>query len=440
MIPDIEEQWRIWQEENPVENVPDISDDELKEALITDLSKVCNMTVGEYTLYQKWMEIQAKWPTQTVNTLFGEETQLVDPSEETYLKSIYDDIWRPESVDDYMNLKPRLVYTDNTSFSTEKDLEGNERIVENKRSKDLPKRWNSLRTMISTMKNNSNIGRNLYFIVEDEITNKLLGTICISSDFLDLTPRDKWIGWDRETKTQGNMINHTAIGSSIVPTQPLGFNYVGGKLLALMCLSDTVQNTWKKQYGDTLVGVTTTSIFGKAKKGGMSQYDNLKHWKKMDYTSGSVAYETTKATQGLIRNWLHKNHTRKYFEWYGAKKSTGQPYKRDHRNRSYHFTYQKLGIPKEYIKSDHARGIYFSPLYNNTREFLCKQAQESELQKSFDTSEEYLTTLWKEKYAKKRIENLVKNDRVSDETLFYDDLIVLSWEEAKEKYLSEIGR
>ena len=128
-----------------------------------------------------------------------------------------------------------------------KDLEGNERIVENKRSKDLPKRWNSLRTMISTMKNNSNIGRNLYFIVEDEITNKLLGTICISSDFLDLTPRDKWIGWDRETKTQGNMINHTAIGSSIVPTQPLGFNYVGGKLLALMCLSDTVQNTWKKQ-------------------------------------------------------------------------------------------------------------------------------------------------------------------------------------------------
>ena len=196
----------------------------------------------------------------------------------------------------------------------------------------------------------------------------------------------------------------------------------------------------EKQYGDTLVGVTTTSIFGKSKKGGMSQYDNLKHWKKMDYTSGSVAYETTKATQGLIRNWLHKNHTRKYFEWYGAKKATGQPYKRDHRNRSYHFTYQKLGIPKEYIKSDHARGIYFSPLYSNTREFLCKQAQESDLQKSFDTSEEYLTTLWKEKYAKKRIENLVKNDRVSDETLFYDDLITLSWEEAKDKYLSEIGR
>ena len=440
MIPDIEEQWRIWQEENPVENVPDISDDELKESVLSDLSKVCKMTVGEYTLYQKWQEVQFKWPTQTINTIFGEEIQMVNPSEVSHIKSIYDDIWIPESIDDYMNLKPRLIHTDDTSFDTEIDLEGNDRIVKNKRSKDLPKKWNTFRTLTSVLRNNSLPGRNLRFIIEDEITGKLLGNICISSDFLDLTPRDKWIGWDRDIKTQGNMINHTAIGSSIVPVQPLGFNYVGGKLMALLCLSDTVQNTWKKQYGDTLVGVTTTSIYGKSKKGGLSTYDNLKHWKKMDYTSGSVAYETTKETQGKIRQWLHKNHTRKYFEWYGAKKPTGGVYKRDHRNRSYHFTYQKLGIPKEYIKSDHARGIYFSPLYNNTREFLCKQAQESDLQKSFDTSEEYLTTLWKEKYAKKRIENLVKNDRVSDETLFYDDLIVLSWEEAKDKYLSEIGR
>ena len=80
------------------------------------------------------------------------------------------------------------------------------------------------------MKNNANIGRNLNFIVKDKPTQKYLGVICISSDFLDLTPRDNFIGWSREKKTQGGMINHTAIGSTIVPLQPLGFNYVGGKL------------------------------------------------------------------------------------------------------------------------------------------------------------------------------------------------------------------
>ena len=39
------------------------------------------------------------------------------------------------------------------------------------------------------------------------------------------------------------MINHTCIGSTIV-LQPLGYNLVGGKLLALLCLSDTVEKTW----------------------------------------------------------------------------------------------------------------------------------------------------------------------------------------------------
>ena len=100
---------------------------------------------------------------------------------------------------------------------------------------------------------------------------------------------DNAIGWPREIKTQGNMINHTAIGSTIVPLQPLGYNYMGGKLLALLCLSDTVQQDWQNKYGDVLVGVTTTSLYGKTKAGGLSQYDGLEHWNAMGFTSGSVS-------------------------------------------------------------------------------------------------------------------------------------------------------
>ena len=109
-----------------------------------------------------------------------------------------------------------------------------------------------MRTFLSTMKNNSNIGRNLNFLIRDKKTKKLLGVTCMSSDFLDLTPRDNYIGWERVAKTQ-RMINHTCIGSTIVPIQPLGYNLVGGKLLALLCLSDTVEKTWEYQYKDKLV-------------------------------------------------------------------------------------------------------------------------------------------------------------------------------------------
>jgi hypothetical protein len=142
----------------------------------------------------------------------------------------------------------------------------------------------------------------------------------------------------------------------------------------------------------------------------------------------------------MLRNWLKKYHTRKYFEWYVAKKTSGQPYKRDHKNRSYSFTYSKLNVPKELIRSEHQRGIYFSPLYNNTNDFLCGKINDTELVKSFDTSYEALAELWKTKYAMKRIRSLKEQNRVSTETLFYDDLIYMSWEETKTKYLSQVGR
>ena len=100
----------------------------------------------------------------------------------------------------------------------------------------------------------------------------------------------------------------------------------------------------------------------------------------------------------------------------------------------------RSGIPKELIRTAHQRGIYFSPLYNNTNEFLRKEIQKSDLIKSFDTSEETLSNIWKTKYAKGRISMLKKKNNVSTESLFYDDLIFMSWEETKEKYLPQVGR
>jgi hypothetical protein len=201
-----------------------------------------------------------------------------------------------------------------------------------------------------------------------------------------------------------------------------------------------VQQLWEKLYGDKLVSVTTTSLYGKTKAGGLSQYDNLDFWQPMGFTSGSVSFEPLRETRYLIREWLKKNHTRKYFEWYVAKKPSGQPHKRDHKNRSLNFAYSQLDIPKELIRSEHARGIYYTPLYDKTCEFLRKECEVKDLTKSFDTSVENLVEIWKQKHAKPRIKQLAKKDKVSTESLFYDDLIYLTWEQAKEKYLPQVGR
>lgn len=417
---DVETQWQKWSAENPVDDMPHIDEQELKEETIKDLSYVSQMDVKEYTLYQKWCEVQDRYPSEKVNDLWeGEKLVIKDEDQRRAIEKIKANFWNPTDIEDYLKIQPELIYAN--------------------KQDDLPELWNCIRTFSSTMKNNSNIGRNLNFVVKDKVTQKYLGVICISSDFLDLTPRDKYIGWSRELKTQGGMINHTAIGSTIVPLQPLGFNYVGGKLLALLCLSTPIQELWEKLYGDKLVSITTTSLYGKTKAGGLSQYDNLDYWQSMGFTAGSVSFEPEKVTRYRIRQWLMKNHTKKYFEWYVAKKPSGQPHKRDHKNRSLQFVYSKLSIPKTIIRTDHARGIYWCPLYDKTVEFL-RGEDSTGIKKNFDTSVEALTEIWKTKHAKPRIKQLMKKERVSKETLFYDDLITMSWEEAKAKYLSQVGR
>ncbi len=425
MEPFVQKQYDEYQANYVEQDV--LSKDELRDLIIKDLSYVSKMGVEEYTLYQKWLEIQMKYPTQEVSTLFGVEQQLTNPDHDKLITESKNNIWFPEDPMDFEKLEPELVYTDN--------------IKSTQSAGTLIEKWNCVRTMTSTMKNSSNIGRNLHYLVRDKVTGKYLGVICITGDFIDLTPRDEHIGWEREFKTNSGKLNNSAIGSTIVPLQPLGFNYTGGKLLALLCLSDDIQRQWKENYGDVLVSVTTTSLYGKAKTGGLSQYDRLKHWKKCGYSKGSLSYELTKETEKEMLKYAEKHYNDRYFLLYVAKRENGQTLKRDHRNRMRQFIYSKLDIPKDIIKSDHQRGIYWASLYDNSREFLRGEIDESKLVKSIDTSTEALSELWKERYARKRITNLVNNDRTNlNETLFYDELCFLTWDECKEKYLSEVGR
>ena len=221
---------------------------DLRQKIIDDLSYVSKMSVGEYTLYQKYLEIQQRYPSQEMGTLFGAEKQLINEDHIKLINESKNNIWFPEDPMDFEKLEPELIYTDS--------------IKDRQSAGSLTEKWNCVRTFTSTMKNSSNIGRNLHYLVRDKVSGKYLGVICITGDFIDLTPRDNFIGWEREYKTNSGKLNNTCIGSTIVPLQPLGFNYTGGKLLALLCLSDDIQNQWQENYGDKLVSVTTTSLYG----------------------------------------------------------------------------------------------------------------------------------------------------------------------------------
>ena len=67
----IDDQWQSWQDNNPLDKIPDVDTDDLKQALIKDLSYVSSMDVKEYTLYQKWCEVKDRYPTIETNSLFA---------------------------------------------------------------------------------------------------------------------------------------------------------------------------------------------------------------------------------------------------------------------------------------------------------------------------------------------------------------------------------
>ena len=64
------------------------------------------------------------------------------------------------------------------------------------------------------------------------------------------------------------------MGFVIVPSQPFGYNYLGGKLLALLCCSHFARETLNEVFEKDIALFETTSLYGSTTDA--SQYDGLK--------------------------------------------------------------------------------------------------------------------------------------------------------------------
>jgi len=276
--------------------------------------------------------------------------------------------------------------------------------------------WRYLIRFTSSFKNVSNPGRNMKFLVEDKTTGKYLGALTVTSDFGDLGARDKYIGWSRDDRYKNKKLNNVACGQAIIPIQPFGYNFLGGKLMALMITSDTIRNAWEEKYGDVLVGMTTTSLYGT-----FSQYNGLSTFKKRGKTTGQMPI---KLPRPVVKRWE---------EYYGEKSKD--------KLGGFAKIYRECGMkPKDY-QHGIQRGIYFCPFYENTNEFLCGNIEKSSLiiRQKFVNYNSYITDWWKPK-AEKRFNKLQSEDRLITKLHFWDKLFGLSYEEAKQNYLGEVGR
>ena len=373
-----------------------------KQKFIDNMDFLKSMSVQEQTLYKKWQE-------------FNKDEKLM--SQITSLDVISNQLWKPTDI--------------NNLEQTIQEINDLEPIVEY--TQDNAK-WTLLRQGISSMEFVANPGRNIKFYVKDKVSNKYLGVICMGSDVTSLGSRDEYIGWTRDNKFKDGKLNHTAIGTSIIATQPLGYNFLGGKLVSALVTCSTIRNKWQEMYDETLVGATTTALYGIH-----SQYNGIPHWKTLGETKGKISIKPDDSAYDVWHQWLKDNKTEKY-EKLVELRPNGQP-QTGIKQKIIQMIYQELGIKRAKYEHGFKRGAYYADIYEIGRPFLRNEINEDELvmKEKYKLDYDRIINWWKPK-AIRRYEKLHKENRLKPEQLFYSDIIGMSWEETKEKYLGDIGR
>ena len=153
------------------------------------------------------------------------------------------------------------------------DMEFEIKFIGKRFQNSLPQEhYNNLLSAVSSHNNESNIpGRELRWMVFEKNTGKTIGFIRFGSPTINSKPRNLWLG---KPPNLSVFNRHAAMGFVIVPSQPFGYNYLGGKLLALMCVSHFARETLNEVFEKDIALFETTSLYGSTTSA--SQYDGLK--------------------------------------------------------------------------------------------------------------------------------------------------------------------
>lgn len=385
---------KFW--DSNIENTKEFVFETNKQKMIDNLDMLSKMSVQEQTLYKKWQEFNSD--------LYSSMMKL--PS----LQRQYDKIWQPTDI-----------FNKELTISEIQNMQPYVELVEDVSN------WTEVRKLISSMEFTANPGRNVKAFVKDKTSGKILGVISLGSDVVSVKVRDEYIGWTKEDKFKNGKLNCIAMGTSIVPTQPLGYNFLGGKLIAALTTSPTFRKYWKEQYNDVMVAMHTTALYGAS-----SQYNGIPHMKTLGESAGKIGIKPDNWIYKIWHDYIKEKYPEKYEK---AINATGP------KQNILNLILKEIGISPSKYHHGFQRGIYFAQMYENGNDYLSSKITEDQLilKPKFAEGDDYTIRWWKEK-AIKRYVKLYEENRLKNEILFYSDIIGMTWEQCKEKYLKEVGR
>jgi hypothetical protein len=257
------------------------------------------------------------------------------------------------------------------------------------------------------------VGRRIKLLIRDDaLPNRpIIGIAALGSPIIHIPERDHWIGWDKQQRTDKLIYTMDAYVLGAVP--PYG-ELLGGKLISYMLASNEVREIYRQKYKDVitliqkrqaseLVGIFTTSLYGKS-----AQYGRIKYRDKLLYipTGATKGFGSLHLTQETFSEMV------KLLQVKGVAINNKFGDGPSWRMRVIRAVGDILGFDAD-ILLNHSfrRQIYTVPLIENFKEFLTAQ---DDTPKHFDYPLEELVSFWKYRWLKQRKQNKEVASRVLD--------------------------
>jgi hypothetical protein len=257
------------------------------------------------------------------------------------------------------------------------------------------------------------VGRRIKLIVRDNaLPNKpVIGIAALGSPIIHIPERDDFIGWDVYTRTNNLIYTMDAYVIGALPP----YNYLlGGKLISYILASKEVREIYRKKYKDKitlidkreanqLVGIFTTSLYGKSSQYNRLKYNNELLYKPIGETKGFGTLHLSEETIEKMQEYLKSNNI-----FVTNKFGDGPSWTM----RVIHRAGEMLGFdPNLLLKHSFKRNIYFIPLAKNWKEFLNGTSKRPLY---FNYKKHELVEFWKNRWLSKRKNNdLIKNQVLS---------------------------
>jgi len=255
------------------------------------------------------------------------------------------------------------------------------------------------------------VGRRIKIIVRDlALSNKpVIGIIALGSSIIHIPERDKWIGWDKNKRTENIIYTMDAYVLGALPP----YNYLlGGKLLSYLIASKELINIYKRKYKNRITSISnrkandiacifTTSLYGKSSQYNRITYNDIKLYELIGYTKGYGSLHLTDETfNAMIELLKEKNILISNRFGYGP----------SWRMRVVRSVADILGFDSDFLlRHSFKRAIYLTPLASNYLEFL--NGNDKKL-KYYNFSIKDLSEYWRNRWYLKRKDNLDIKQRV----------------------------